>query len=351
MCNIPQLRKALRASQTMSSLLLFLLLSLQLSISSTNRTAREDSFLPATEGEYWVALGDSYAAGVGAGHRISRDCERYDLAYPFQLNEVLNGWGYGERFGSDEFIALSSERLASSTISTTSRTTSSTSQLPDTRLQPPKSNASSNNSTSSSPKTNLTSLACAGARIPAFIIDQAPYVRNATFATLTIGGNDAGFFRVINACIFRFNGYGSGDCDEEISKAGWLVEYVVPGYLREGLDAILEAVADKDGGEEGDSEGKEDGRRDGKKKKRFKLYITGYAKFFNEETTQCNIISFDYWKLSGRIFLTREVRRRINLLVSLLNQKIESAAQGMEGVEFVGIDGGFEGHRFCEVGV
>jgi hypothetical protein len=33
----------------------------------------------------WAAIGDSYSAGIGAGKRIDQACSRYDLSYPYLM--------------------------------------------------------------------------------------------------------------------------------------------------------------------------------------------------------------------------------------------------------------------------
>jgi hypothetical protein len=51
----------------------------------------------------WAALGDSYAAGIGAGNIIDTTCRRYDSSYPAIMNT-------DERFGdppSLTFLACS----------------------------------------------------------------------------------------------------------------------------------------------------------------------------------------------------------------------------------------------------
>lgn len=35
---------------------------------------------------YWATLGDSYAAGIGAGSKIDKDCARYDRSYSYFMS-------------------------------------------------------------------------------------------------------------------------------------------------------------------------------------------------------------------------------------------------------------------------
>jgi hypothetical protein len=79
-----------------------------------------------------------------------------------------------------------------------------------------------------------------------------------------------------------------------------------------------------------------------------RLLITGYAKFFNQETEHCSHVSFSKTNLDN--LLTRSLRAKLNDLIGRLNDVIEAAAQAY-GAEYVDIDSLFAGHRFCEDGV
>ncbi|KAJ5876513.1 Esterase SGNH hydrolase-type [Penicillium soppii] len=64
----------------------------------------------------------------------------------------------------------------------------------------------------------------------------------------------------------------------------------------------------------------------------FNLFVTGYVGFFNQDTTDCDQSSYDYFKSgykpSGNlVMLTRDLRTELNLLVAQLNNAIESAVQ------------------------
>src|SRR4051812_47353361 len=49
----------------------------------------------------WAALGDSYAAGIGAGKSLgSSSCSRYDASYPSYINGE-DGFGRGPGEGFD----------------------------------------------------------------------------------------------------------------------------------------------------------------------------------------------------------------------------------------------------------
>jgi lysophospholipase L1-like esterase len=97
--------------------------------------------LPATaRGDAYVALGDSYSSGLGAGEETDRPCRRSALAFP-------------------EVVAARR------------------------------------------PGTTLDSVACAGATVPDVLATQLTALTPATgLVTLTVGGNDAGFTSVIVRC-------------------------------------------------------------------------------------------------------------------------------------------------------
>ena len=233
--------------------------------------------LPVRE---WTAFGDSYAAGIGAGKGIDARCSLYDQSYPSQMQR------------DDRLI---------------SRDGSIFNNLP-----------------------------CAASLTKDVIKDQLPRIGNPDLATISTGGNDAHFFRVINACIYRFNGLYSGDCEIETLKSIALLNTYLFYYLENTYNAILDAAASKD----------------------FRLYVTGYAQFFNENTTQCDQVSFNYWSWPAKqYYLTQEARGSINYLVRKLNMVIIEAIdrvnsdRGAPMVVYVDYDLAFKGHRFCEEGV
>lgn len=103
------------------------------------------------------------------------------------------------------------------------------------------------------------------------------------------------------------------------------------------------------------------------KKPNFRLFVTGYAKFWNvddsDDEDQCSKISFNYWaNPNGGEKMTKDLRRRMNKLVDNMNAKLkavvdtwtnpESAPNYDVRVQFINWDDdGLRGHRFCEEGV
>lgn len=156
------------------------------------------------------------------------------------------------------------------------------------------------------------------------------------FATLSIGGNDLGFFDVMNACIFRFYSFYSGTCEAALAAADAAVE---SDLFDQRLETILREILDKVIWE----------RRPG-----FSITVTGYARFFNDETAACDDMSLGVWW--GGPKLTREIRSKMNALVAATNEKLRRTVAlvnvrftgGRPKVLFVDYDPVFAGHRFCE---
>jgi len=159
------------------------------------------------------------------------------------------------------------------------------------------------------------------------------------FATMTIGGNDAGFFGVVSNCIFHNDigrDYGpdypdpKGECAKVINETTHRVAN--DDEFAKGLAEQIEHVL---------------GHSKFKDKSNFKLFVTGYARFFNQDDPACDKYGL---RLTGGPSLTRILRNAINDLVLLVNHKVEETVHKANTPKaiFVDFDSGFEGHRFCE---
>lgn len=156
------------------------------------------------------------------------------------------------------------------------------------------------------------------------------------FALLSIGGNDLGFFDVINACIFRFYSYYSGTCESALAAAD---ARIASDDFERRLRIILLEVLDKVRWE---------------KHPKFTITVTGYAQFFNAETPECDEDSFGVWW--GGPKLTSDIRHKMNAMVLAVNKKLQRAVDEVNSrwftkrpkVLFIDYDREFEGHRFCE---
>lgn len=159
----------------------------------------------------------------------------------------------------------------------------------------------------------------------------------ADFALLSIGGNDLGFFDVMNACVFRFYNFYSGTCDSALANARAQLE---GGEFEQRLYILIMEILDKVRWE---------------KKPWFFITVTGYARFFNDVTDDCDGRSFGIWWQGPK--LKKELRLGMNALILTVNAKIRKTVDSINSkftkdkLVFVDYDDEFDGHRFCEEGV
>ncbi|KAJ1337488.1 GDSL-type esterase/lipase family protein [Microdochium nivale] len=238
----------------------------------------------------FVALGDSYSAGIGTGFDGKEDdCRHGNGAYP----------------------QLIARDLAASQPGGTPNIT--TAQL----------------------------LACTGATTQQVLsggedsqIDRFNTSLPADFALLSLGGNDLGFFEVMNSCVFRFYSFYSGTCEAALEHAQAQIE---GDEFATRLEIAVIEVLDKARWE---------------KKPWFLITMTGYARFFDADTAPCDDMSLGVWWNGPK--LTRELRARMNALVAAVNGKIRATVDMINvkftarKVLFVDYDDLFDGHRFCE---
>ncbi|KAK8058537.1 Lipase 1 [Apiospora phragmitis] len=234
----------------------------------------------------FVALGDSYSAGIGTGVEGKEDaCRRGLGAYP-------------QLIASDLPTNSTSFQFLSCTGSTTEE------------------------------------ILAGGA---ASQLDALNASRPVDFALLTVGGNDLGFFEVMNACIFRFYNFYSGTCETALARAQ---ERLDGHEFDQRLYLVITELLDKVRWE---------------RKPGFRVTVTGYAQFFNDRTAACDDMSLGIWWRGPK--LERALRRRMNAMVRAVNRKIAAAVARInrqftrDRVLFVDYDAAFEGHRFCERGV
>ncbi|CAK7231429.1 hypothetical protein SEUCBS140593_007919 [Sporothrix eucalyptigena] len=189
--------------------------------------------------------------------------------------------------------------------------------------------------------------ACAGAKTSGIVDPPAPgkvsqirqmrdygNFRDFGFATLSIGGNNVGLSRVIKNCVF----WRTKHCDEDWERAELrvssqdLIANLTQTY-RQILDTAEEPM--------------------------FKLFVTGYARFFNEYTDWCNDLPLFPNIFKGpRTALTREVRARANKLTEVLNAVIQKTTAAVaadyqrrnyqKSVIFVDTDRIYNAQRWCD---
>ena len=193
-------------------------LSIPQNVSHSSRDA-----LPASAFTYepimtgYVAFGDSYAAGIGAGSTSSDGCRVGLLSHPNQLNIWVES------------------------------------------LQP---------------NIDFQNLPCSGAVITDVLkggsksqIDKWTNPSKADRATISIGGNDVGFYNVLTSCVLRVGSFVAGDCDYYIGQA---YNTMNGAEFVNNVKTALRQIIDKSG------------RSD------FRIIQTGYPTFFNNETASCD---------------------------------------------------------------
>ncbi|KAL8915870.1 MAG: hypothetical protein Q9208_008817 [Pyrenodesmia sp. 3 TL-2023] len=161
------------------------------------------------------------------------------------------------------------------------------------------------------------------------------------FVTLSMGGNDIGFLELVELCIYSIPNLKdlSMECGDAIARSQRLVNS--RNFVNDAINVLI-ATLRQGTDRQGPS---------------FKIYVTGYAQFFNERTAQCNTVSFrpDYFRfaLKAKQYLTIGKRRALNKIARDLNAGIREAVMkanfGAPGrVFFIDYDRQFEGHRFCD---
>lgn len=295
----------------------------------------------------FASLGDSYSAGIGTHLDGGKEesCRLGFGAYPALLHIDLGIDDAVTLIGNDKKGKKGKKGdgdhgndtniTAFQWLSCTGATTADVLGSP----------ASSSSDVSSSSSTG---------QINALLTDPATAALD--FITLSIGGNDLGFFDVINACVFRFYGYYSGTCEAALRASELLLaeddRSTDPASFSARLTVILLQLLERVRWE---------------KHPQFRIVVTGYARFFNAETDLCDRASMSVWWHYGNstgvpdsnatdtTYLTKGLRRRMNGLVAGTNRKLKTIVDSVNArygntphVLFVDYDAGFEGHRFCE---
>ncbi|KAF2438288.1 carbohydrate esterase family 3 protein [Karstenula rhodostoma CBS 690.94] len=257
---------------------------------------------------HFIALGDSYAAGIGAGESI---IDEYDS-------------GNGCMRGSN----ANSRRLFYDTPSLKNK--------------------------------KFDFIACTGDTTQNILVDKSgprgrPQLQilgdissnQYSVVTLSIGGNDVGFSDVAINCLID----GHPDCEDKMQKAeGMLNSGTGPNKeLKDKLKKVYASILD--------------GMTTAEKW----LIVYGYGRFFNDEDQSatpdenCDTLHFGVAApihvpvLNYNVpYLTLSKRRRINNAVNFLNKLIQEALSEIKSeypgakVRFVDMDPLYEGYRFCD---
>ena len=200
--------------------------------------------------------------------------------------------------------------------------------------------------------------ACSGSRLDRMFPQAQPMKdEKPQLITLQGGGNDVGFFAVAEACIFQethpTKSYGDHQYADDEKREGLCAKAIdatkerTGNPIQAGLENQINAILRDDV-----SKGHPD----------FKIYVIGYAPFFNEESDWCDDESFGFpnfdpskpSQFGMRSKLSKKLRKDIDDVVRLLNDNYYDIIKGRYGldgpVRFVNPDPYFVGHRFCEEG-
>lgn len=176
-------------------------------------------------------------------------------------------------------------------------------------------------------------LACSGATTKDIVKNQIPVMGgNQQLITLSAGGNDVGLSKILDACIFGWSPI-PADCNTTIANSQKIIENELSGSLKDLYSAAKAKLGT-------------DPKNPGK------MYVTGYGKFFDANTTQCNSKTWSFWyQQLNKQYLTQELRRTLNDMVDAVNSKIADAvAAAGDQVVFVNWDQYFTRYqgRYCE---
>ncbi|KAK6419602.1 hypothetical protein LTR95_017034, partial [Oleoguttula sp. CCFEE 5521] len=252
----------------------------------------------------WTALGDSYSSGVGSGDytKDSYRCLRYDKAYPVLTDQ-------------DSRLPSGAHQFNNVVCSGSNTTEVELYQFYD-------------EDTSGKPNRQY------GTR---------PRFGSPSMATLSVGGNDIDFPGIIFNCMIDTTLPGSGgrrDCDAQ-KELTW--KKLNDPQLIDKIEGTIKKILDR-------------GRK-GAIGDKFKLYVTGYPRFFSVETNECDSVTFARTanpKPDGKEhpMLTQRSRQDFNDMSVKLNEAIADAVSRHtnDGVKFIPIDDVLDGHRFCEPG-
>ncbi|KAN0070673.1 SGNH hydrolase-type esterase domain containing protein [Elaphomyces granulatus] len=180
-------------------------------------------------------------------------------------------------------------------------------------------------------------LACSGDTCQKVQQTQKPSAK-ADLVTLTVGGNDVGFSDVIEACVYQFGSILAQSCDSALTQTQNNIAGPLWNSLWNTIQSIMTTV--------------------GKSNKNFKLFVTTYPQFWNQDTDQCDSTSFSYWSgPTGSDKMTKAKRTSMNNLSIQMKGVIQSVIANWNDpknsnydarVHYVDIDSAFQGHRFCE---
>jgi GDSL-like Lipase/Acylhydrolase family len=132
----------------------------------------------------WASIGDSYAAGLGAGARVDYGCSRYDGGYA----NLMNG---DERLGKN-----------------TNRT--------------------------------FQYLACSGVKSTEILSKQVPLLNDKLdLITVSAGGNDVALGDVLDSCIFQWRHGNTDKCEKALNRSQELIDTVLASNVEVLLGSLI----------------------------------------------------------------------------------------------------------------
>lgn len=151
--------------------------------------------------------------------------------------------------------------------------------------------------------------ACAGATTADVQRSQLGALKKSTrYVTITIGGNDAGFARVLTECA---RPAWASNCNGAIARARSIINKQLPGRLRTLYSSISHRAPNA------------------------RVVVVGYPRIFNGQ--DCNALTW----------FSRSEESRLNATADLLNAKIQAAAS-RAGFAFSDATSVFVGHAVCD---
>ena len=196
--------------------------------------------------------------------------------------------------------------------------------------------------------SGLKDAACSGSQLAdlakgAHQMDENK-VGSPNLVVMTSGGNNCGFGRIVDLCIYHSDPLGDygpaykddynriGNCSKALDDAS---SYISNSLQQDLINTINDILAEPNVKNNPD----------------FLLYLTGYAQFFGTDYDDwCNTEAWNIRGISATPYLSGELRRAFNDRVSQVNDIYKNTVQNQfsQQVRYIDIDSGFSGHRFCE---
>lgn len=166
----------------------------------------------------------------------------------------------------------------------------------------------------------LSFVACSGATTDTLLATQVPAAPDtaAKVVTVTIGGNDIGFSKILSDCVII--GSGAGGCSDTIKADTAAALGALPAKLGSTLDQLRLMFPNA------------------------RIHVTGYPEMFGSFTGQCKVGS----TLLGGLYIAEADGRWLNGVAADLNAKIAASTTGRTNVVFDDVAARFDTHGRCD---